>query len=277
MAEDREVLREIWEGRIPVCFTLAEEEVYSGEQPDPYYLLVPRQSYFPLVTDKVQRHFVQSVDPEKHGEMWLEYEGQPLKWHYPVGVLFDLFTSGNCLPWKITAHFQGFPEEELLHCPSKEAIESHFMSVVKEADALKHRGQLVNNMQKKDHKQLWTGLQNDKFDQFWSVNKKLMESSGEDMFKYIPYRIYQIDRPYIQKLFRPVTEEGDYNTLADLLKSVNGGESTDNREDVLKNRRVLIQGIEPPLETPVLWLSEHFSYPDNFLHICIVNKIKNES
>ena len=46
-----------------------------------FQLLVPRQSYLPLVTDKVQRHFLKYVDPESHGEMWLEYNGQPLKWY----------------------------------------------------------------------------------------------------------------------------------------------------------------------------------------------------
>lgn len=34
------------------------------------------------------------------------------------------------------------------------------MSSIKEADALKHKGQVINDMQKKDHKQLWMGLQN---------------------------------------------------------------------------------------------------------------------
>lgn len=34
------------------------------------------------------------------------------------------------------------------------------MSCIKEADALKHKGQVINDMQKKDHKQLWMGLQN---------------------------------------------------------------------------------------------------------------------
>lgn len=36
------------------------------------------------------------------------------------------------------------------------------MSCVKEADALKHKSQVINEMQKKDHKQLWMGLQNGK-------------------------------------------------------------------------------------------------------------------
>lgn len=53
MANDREVLREIWEGKIPVCFQLDPEEVSDLQAPDPFYLMVPRLSYFPLCTDKV--------------------------------------------------------------------------------------------------------------------------------------------------------------------------------------------------------------------------------
>lgn len=34
------------------------------------------------------------------------------------------------------------------------------MSCIKEADVLKHRSQVVSNLQKKDHNQLWLGLQN---------------------------------------------------------------------------------------------------------------------
>lgn len=35
---------------------------------------------------------------------------------------------------------------------------------------------------------------------------------------------------------------------------------------VLKSESlILIQGIRPPLNTPIQWLSEHLSYPDNFL------------
>lgn len=36
-----------------------------------------------------------------------------------------------------------------------------------------------------------------------------------------------------------------------------------------KHFQVVIHGIEPLLETPLQWLSEHLSHPDNFLHICI--------
>lgn len=53
MANDREVLRGIWEGKLPVCFQLGESEISGVPAPEPYYLMVPRLSYFPLVTDRV--------------------------------------------------------------------------------------------------------------------------------------------------------------------------------------------------------------------------------
>lgn len=53
MAHDREVLRMIWEGQIGICFQADSEEIV-GIKPEPFYLMVSRLSYLPLVTDKVK-------------------------------------------------------------------------------------------------------------------------------------------------------------------------------------------------------------------------------
>ena len=37
-------------------------------------------------------------------------------------------------------------------------------------------------------------------------------------------------------------------------------------------KRAVTHGIDMTLDTPILWLSQNFSYPDNFLHICILDK-----
>jgi autophagy-related protein 5 len=42
-------------------------------------------------------------------------------------------------------------------------------------------------------------------------------------------------------------------------------------DEDFQSTKIVIHGIEPPLETPLQWLSEHFSYPDNFLHIILVS------
>ncbi|KAJ8984732.1 hypothetical protein NQ317_004997 [Molorchus minor] len=172
-----------------------------------------------------------------------------------------MFGPEDLLPWNLTVHFDKFPEAEVYKFSNKEMVESYFMSCLKEADVLKHRGQIASSMQKKDHNQLWMGLQNDKFDQFWSVNRKLMDCPSEfDHFKYIPFRCY-IDDGYTQILVKPVTEDGRKKTLQDLLNEMFPGRS---------NVKIKTHGMYPPLETPLQWLSEHLSYPDNFLHLCVV-------
>lgn len=53
MANDREVLRIVWEGQIPVCFQVDPDEIDGVQQPENFYLMISRLSYLPLVTDKV--------------------------------------------------------------------------------------------------------------------------------------------------------------------------------------------------------------------------------
>lgn len=155
--DDKGVLRDVWFGRIPTCFSLYQHEITQREA-EPYYLLLPRVSYLTLVTyqlkgkkkQRTQKKHVQKVTrQEDFSEIWFEYEGTPLKWHYPIGLPFDLLASSSALPWNITVHFKSFPGRDLLHCASKDAIEAPFMSCVKEADALKHKSQIINEMQKK--------------------------------------------------------------------------------------------------------------------------------
>lgn len=272
MTEDKEILKEVWNGKLPICFKLSTDECGSNE-PEEVYLMVSRQIYFPLILDKIQRYFSEYIlnQANKSNEIWLDFNGTPLKWHYPVGLLYDLYANDGSvdaqttnIPWSINVHFDNYPSELISTYNNKDVIESYFLSTIKEADAIKHKGKIINEMLKKDHKQLWYGVQNDKFDQFWTVNKKLMDIiDGAECFKSIPFRIYQNDKPFIQNTFEPITECGKRKCLGDLLEYVFGANYTQ------QIRLVLIQGIQPSFETSVQWLSEHLSYPDNFLHICV--------
>lgn len=62
------------------------------------------------------------------------------------------------------------------------------MSCLKEADVLKHRGQVVSAMQKKDHNQLWLGLVNGE----WSLECIRFLNLRQELFEinellYRPY------------------------------------------------------------------------------------------
>lgn len=145
-----------------------------------------------------------------------------------------------------------------------------YISTVKEADVLKHRGQVMDAMQKKDHNQLWLGLQNDRFDQFWSVNRRLMENTAERPFLHIPTRIYHPDvRGFSQSLVKPHKESNDLLTLGDFINDLNLEPPNNKPDKDTFEPRIVLHGVEPPLDTPLQWLSEHMSYPDNFLHLSV--------
>lgn len=204
-----EVHREIWQGKLPLCFNINSDDVSGMQQPEPYFMMVPRVTYFPLVLDRVVKYFNRFLDQGKDtlNEMWLDYDGQPIKWHHPVGLSWDLFGSSSDLPWRLILHFSKFPTEDLVRCNTKELIEANFMASVKEADALKHKSLVVKNLVKKEFNQLWSGLAYDKFDQFWQVNRKLMERSDNELFNSIPFRLYLPDYTYVQKIIKPLTTD----------------------------------------------------------------------
>uniref|UniRef100_A0A5K4FDM9 Autophagy protein 5 n=2 Tax=Schistosoma mansoni TaxID=6183 RepID=A0A5K4FDM9_SCHMA len=342
---DSNILKRVWEGKVPACFTLALEDLaHEDHAPPPIYMFLPRVSYFPLVTEKVIRQFSQfsecalktaskDMTSETRGklehemqyaqsdqidtfkqhplvhEFWLEYAHQPLKWHYPIGLVFDMCANTMDIPWKITVHFSNYPTDLLLSPPvSRLAVETHFLSMIKEADALKHRSYVINQMQARDHRQLWNGLLHFRYDQFWSINSKLMEplpqntkdlpleemsaseipenkplSSSLDnissskcrTFRYIPCRLYCVsENPsstpsgFIQKLIRPLNDDGSLTSLQDaieILFHTNKNPLVQNTEP--KGYLFFIHGITLPHETPMQWISEHLSYPDNFVHI----------
>ena len=100
---------------------------------------------------------------------------------------------------------------------------------------------IINEMLKKDHKQLWCGIQNDRFDQFWSVNKKLMEvTDGSECFRSIPYRIYQNDQAFVQKIFEPCAENGSKKNLGELLEFSLG--NSENYKS-MKTRLLLVNSL----------------------------------
>ncbi|KAI7686430.1 hypothetical protein SSS_03972 [Sarcoptes scabiei] len=149
-------------------------------------------------------------------------------------------------------------------------MESSFLSNLKEADALKRREPIVTTMGKKDHSQLWNAVMNHKFDQFWSINRRLMAPSSEkNTFRHIPFRFYMSskgDLPIlIQKLVKPLLETGELATYRHLIDQVLGQEYLINQQKY----RFILHGIQPELDTPLQWMSEHLSYSDNFLHIVV--------
>ncbi|EPQ30755.1 uncharacterized protein PFL1_01656 [Pseudozyma flocculosa PF-1] len=93
--------RLVWSGTIPIAVSLDPSDLPPGSDQAlaSTYLIVPRVSYLPLIVEEVRRSMVELVLDDNalaavdEREWWFEYEGQPLRWHWPIGLLYDYHTS----------------------------------------------------------------------------------------------------------------------------------------------------------------------------------------
>ncbi|KAF8976965.1 autophagy protein 5 [Entomortierella lignicola] len=279
------IAKVIWDGSIPIQFTWdkAEAAAVGSNAVESFFFEAPRCSYFSLLTSHVRKHF---VDMALHfigddAEVWYDYGGTPLKWHYPIGLLYDIHglqasagkgANGSLLPWKVTVHFQNYPADKLIKSQAIDSCQDYFMSMIKEADYLRNGStNKVMRMSKSDQTQLWDGLSSNNYDRFWNMNHKLMLNDGV-MARNIPIRIYLPDNnPVIQEPVSPVDENNQpktlrqilHQSLPDLFPLVETGPPTAS---------AMIHGITPNLDTSAIWASQNMSYPDNFLHFVIITK-----
>jgi len=273
------IRRELWLGEIATCFTLDAEDLSSiVNEPEPCCLMLPRSSYLPLHISEVKAHFTQYIKPSlKDSEIWFETEnGDKIRWHLPVGVSYDMHErggGGNAV-WQLTVHFSFYPEQVLLRCPSIDCVKAHFMSTIKEADSLKHASGVMNNIRESENAMLWNGILTRSFDEFWTINRRLMDCNTSKQplqYKHLAMRIYKTDKTYIQPFLSAPTEDDNSTdiTLGELL--------TLYSIDMDSGQTILCQGIDIPLDSNVYELSQTMSYPDNFLYLCVVQQRQNAS
>ncbi|TNY20575.1 autophagy protein 5, partial [Rhodotorula diobovata] len=99
----------VFAGSVPIEVTLAHSELppNADRAIDAYYLQAPRISYLPLVLAQVRKYFVDLILDDTSAaslttdDLWFEADGVPLKWHWPIGLLYDyhhLATHPSLLP-----------------------------------------------------------------------------------------------------------------------------------------------------------------------------------
>ncbi|MBW0466734.1 hypothetical protein O181_006449 [Austropuccinia psidii MF-1] len=179
----------VWEGSIPLCFTLETSELPSGSDRsvEAFYHSVPRLSYMALLVPTVKSNLVglclddAALLSQKDESIWFEHTTTraPLKWHWPVGLIYDTLLasspSSSTLPFQVTVHLTSPPADKLLLSNSIDACREAFMSQVKEADFVRWGStRRVTNLRQREAESLWEGLVEHDFDKFWLVASKLI-------------------------------------------------------------------------------------------------------
>ncbi|KAI9138807.1 autophagy protein Apg5-domain-containing protein [Paraphysoderma sedebokerense] len=301
---DDDFLLSIWEGQLPIHFSLDPVEAGNiGLKPsDSLYLMLPRCSYLSLHTPTIQKFFVeQSISLLTVGdesEIWYEYNGVPLKWHYPIGLLYDLFaatssissspskspqssqfpaaglTPAVSLPWKLTVHFQNFPNDKLLKVQNSDTVQDFFMSMLKEADYMRHGStKTIMGLSKSDQLQLWESFRTHSFTNFQKVNKTLVPEDLKSI-KSLPIRLYlcsrerqkennQLQYTVVQEPIGILKEGQDKPlTLQEYLSLAMPFQN-------ILEAAIRIHGIDMPTDTTVDWIYKSLWYPDNWVHVVV--------
>ncbi|GAB5353623.1 hypothetical protein AAMO2058_000050800 [Amorphochlora amoebiformis] len=263
----------VWGGKIPVKFSLAKREITAMEEPHSMFVLLPRISYLPLVTKTVRDHFVDYA-PAIREDMWFDFDGKPLRWHLPIGVLYDLVKDEVALPWNITVHFTGYPTKELLPCRNLTAVTDHFFHCLKEACFLKYgSSSIIMKMSKGNHQLIEDALVSGEYKKIIEPSKEYTESkSFKSPQSKLPVRVLlgKGFEPALQKIIiQPPLELRDRKGVGYTLET--GLQFMLPGVD-LTRLQVLVHGIQPPMTASLLWLSGQMCHADQFLYVCLHKK-----
>lgn len=108
---------------------------------------------------------------------WFEFDGVPLKWHYPVGLLYDLYAGADPasktttrgdespkgespLPWRLILHFSDWPNDLVQLDADGMVMNDAFINSVKEADFLRNgTAKGIMSLSKEDSSGLWKAVE----------------------------------------------------------------------------------------------------------------------
>ncbi|RPA83327.1 APG5-domain-containing protein [Ascobolus immersus RN42] len=287
------IREKIWYGSIPTRIILNPGESRVFDSADPFYIQLPRISYLPLYLPQILAFFTPFlINPSDAtlANAWLEFDSVPLKWHLPIGLLYDHITGRDPnteyeehaddpgkLPWTLILHLrpEDYPSSHLLPYTGggeKEregAVQEVFMNSMKEADYMRNgSAKAVMSLSKEDSTTLWDSLVDLECKRFWSVADKLVRSS-KDPLRHVPIKLYipTSDR-VIQKLVMPLTSARKPKTLGTVLKEMVPALFPSTRVETIA--KPVLHGIVLRLNIPLLELMYDAIYPDGFLHIALI-------
>ncbi|KIM45174.1 hypothetical protein M413DRAFT_441857 [Hebeloma cylindrosporum] len=189
-----------WEGTVPLEIRVDPKELPANSDRglECYFIQAPRVSYLPLIVPEIRRFLMDVVFDEvaakglKDEEWWFESEeGTLLKWHWPIGLIYDNHTisasvrsphtpsSSMSIPMRLILHLAAPPNDKLFLSPTIDACKQAFMNQLKEADFIRWGNtRRMTALRKVDQDGLWEGIREHSFDDFWRVASKLTPTAG---------------------------------------------------------------------------------------------------
>lgn len=228
------IQQSIWQSRILLEIRLSASESRLYDHSAPYAVTVPRLSYLPFFLPKLlkfyQEDVIADIETLNAYEGQFSYEGVPLKWHLPIGLLYDIYvltvqdvvsnekevlvgSEDNVRPFRLTVSFSPRDREDkhLLISPDPAIVHDSFINSVKEADFVRSgTAKPIMSLSATESKLLWTAVQEHNLDIFAPIYRKLLPDNKP--WRNIPLRIFLPSVPSTDE--EVVGENADTNKTA---------------------------------------------------------------
>ena len=149
-------------------------------------------------------------------EAWLSYDDVPLKWQYPVGLLFDVLAGSSRVNhnvdatkqekgsiqevrtrstlekyWNLVVHFSGWPDQLIPHDQFNKTPEDAFFQSVKEADYLRNgTAKTILALSKEDSDNLWRSVREHDSSTYFPLYQRFLRSSSGEGIRNVPIKLY---------------------------------------------------------------------------------------
>lgn len=158
------------------------------------------------------------IDPDVPASQgWFSFDDVPLKWHYPIGLLFDILAGISPAkravdlsrhqpvlsreestdatvqsPWELTVHFSDWPSDRLIPLdPSGKTNQDVFFQNVKEADYLRNgKAKAILSLSKEDSSSLWQSVQDQDLAKYLPIYRKFLNPQDGEILRNIPMKLY---------------------------------------------------------------------------------------
>jgi len=267
--------RRICGGELLLRIRLDVSEIAASTEPAPLFRLVSRLAYLPYVFNDVYEHFKTSLPPQmgQAYEIWFDYDGVALKWHFPIGVLCDLLVGSSVpVPLDVTVHFRGGNgSRDLLPFSGISSLERVVMNAFRQAVFLEQNNSApFMKLPKQQQTLLWDSIAKCNMEAFAALIRQHFLCQSLSRCKSLAVRLH-FTGPVHDTLLHPAPplEEGEPSTVLSFLRQAVPVLVDSAAGQLREGVEILTHGVVVPADTPLYWLALNANYLDHFVHLVV--------